>query len=58
VGRLAGLASGGGDLPDGQDAGQRAGQGSGPVRASVVGLFEAEAERARVGFGAKAQRAH
>src|SRR6516165_4615375 len=55
VAQLAGLA-GRGDLPDGQDAVQRAGQDSGAVRASDIGLFAAEAEDAGVGFGAKSQR--
>src|SRR5271169_2013055 len=55
VAQLAGLA-GRGDLPDGQDAVQRAGQGSRTVRAADVDLFAAEAEDAGVGFGAKSQR--
>ena len=56
-GREEGWTGGGAELPDGQDAAQRAGQGSGPVRAAVAGFFELESGRAQVGVDTEAQRA-
>ncbi len=55
--QIAEAPHGRGDLPDRDDAVQRAGQHGGLIRAAGVGLLEAEAGRARTGFRSEAQRA-
>src|ERR1700759_4284082 len=55
--RVADALRGRGDLPDRDDAVQRAGQRCGPIRAAGVGLLETEARYAWVRASAETQRA-